>query len=47
MIPTINSSALSQHIPNALLIIYPDCGHASHLQRPDPFLTHTRMFLEG
>jgi pimeloyl-ACP methyl ester carboxylesterase len=45
MIPTINSFTLSQHIPNAQLIIYPDSGHASH-QYPDLFLLHARTFLD-
>jgi pimeloyl-ACP methyl ester carboxylesterase len=47
MIPTINSFTLSQHIPNAQLIIYPDSGHASQFQYPDLFLFHARMFLDG
>ena len=47
MIPTINSFILSQHIPNAQLIIYPDSGHASQFQFPDLFLSHTHMFLDG
>ena len=46
MIPTINSYWLSQFIPNAQLIIYPDSGHGSLFQYPDLFLTHARMFLE-
>jgi pimeloyl-ACP methyl ester carboxylesterase len=46
MIPTINSFILSQHIPNAQLIIYPDSGHASHFQFPDLFLLHARAFLD-
>lgn len=32
MIPTINSYWLSQHIPDAQLIIYPDAGHGSLFQ---------------
>ena len=47
MVPTINSFSLSQHIPNAQLIIYPDSGHGSLFQYPDLFLSHARMFLEG
>jgi pimeloyl-ACP methyl ester carboxylesterase len=47
MIPTINSFTLSQHIPNAQLIIYPDSGHASQFQYPDLFLLHARAFLDG
>jgi pimeloyl-ACP methyl ester carboxylesterase len=46
MVPTINSFTLSQHIPDAQLIIYPDSGHASHFQYPDRFLTHARLFLD-
>jgi pimeloyl-ACP methyl ester carboxylesterase len=46
MVPTINSFTLSQHIPNAQLIIYPDSGHASHFQYPDLFLAHARVFLD-
>jgi pimeloyl-ACP methyl ester carboxylesterase len=46
MVPTINSFTLSQHIPNAQLIIYPDSGHASHFQYPDLFLAHARLFLD-
>jgi pimeloyl-ACP methyl ester carboxylesterase len=47
MVPTINSFSLSQHIPSAQLIIYPDSGHGSLFQYPDLFLSHARMFLEG
>jgi pimeloyl-ACP methyl ester carboxylesterase len=47
MIPTINSFFLSQHIPNAQLIIYPDSGHASHFQYPELFALHARTFLDG
>jgi pimeloyl-ACP methyl ester carboxylesterase len=47
MIPTINSFTLSQHIPRAQLIVYPDSGHASHFQYPDLFLSHARIFLNA
>jgi pimeloyl-ACP methyl ester carboxylesterase len=47
MIPTINAFTLSQHIPNAQLIIYPDSGHASQFQFPDLFLLHARTFLDA
>jgi pimeloyl-ACP methyl ester carboxylesterase len=46
MVPTINSFTLSQHIPDAQLIIYPDSGHASLFQYPDLFLAHVRLFLD-
>jgi pimeloyl-ACP methyl ester carboxylesterase len=45
MIPTINSYLLSQHIPDAQLIVYPDSGHASQFQYPELFLAHARLFL--
>jgi pimeloyl-ACP methyl ester carboxylesterase len=47
MVPTINSFILSQHIPNAQLIVYPDSGHGSHFQFPELFVAHGRMFLDG
>jgi pimeloyl-ACP methyl ester carboxylesterase len=46
MIPTINSFTLSQHIPNAQLIIYPNSGHASLFQYPELFLSHAQTFLD-
>ena len=47
MIPTLNSYTLSQHIPRAQLIIYPDSGHGVLFQFPELFVAHGRMFLEG
>jgi pimeloyl-ACP methyl ester carboxylesterase len=47
MVPTINSFILSQHIPNAQLIVYPDSGHGSLFQFPELFVAHGRMFLDG
>jgi pimeloyl-ACP methyl ester carboxylesterase len=46
MIPTINSYTLSQHIPRAQLIIYPDSGHGALFQFPELFVAHGCMFLE-
>lgn len=46
MIPTINSWHLSQHIPNAQLLIYPDAGHGAQFQYPERFLKHAIQFLE-
>jgi pimeloyl-ACP methyl ester carboxylesterase len=45
MVPTINSFTLSQHIPDAQLIIYPDAGHGSQYQYPELFVRHVSMFL--
>ena len=47
MVPTINSYWLSQYMPNAQLIIYPDSGHGSLFQCPELFLSHARIFLDG
>jgi pimeloyl-ACP methyl ester carboxylesterase len=47
LIPTINSYTLSQHIPRAQLIIYPDSGHGALFQFPELFVAHGRTFLEG
>jgi pimeloyl-ACP methyl ester carboxylesterase len=47
MIPTINSYTLSQNIPRAQLIIYPDSGHGAIFQCPELFVAHGRMFLDG
>jgi len=47
MVPTINSFTLSQHIPNAQLIIYPDSGHGAHFQYPQLFVAHTELFLDN
>jgi pimeloyl-ACP methyl ester carboxylesterase len=47
MVPTINSFTLSQHIPNAQLIVYPDSGHGSLFQYPTLFVAHTTMFLDS
>jgi pimeloyl-ACP methyl ester carboxylesterase len=47
MVPTVNSFTLSQGIPNAQLIIYPDSGHGSLFQYPDLFVAHSRMFLDA
>lgn len=46
MIPTINSWRLSQNIPNAQLLIYPDAGHGAQFQYPERFLKHAIQFLE-
>jgi pimeloyl-ACP methyl ester carboxylesterase len=43
MIPTINSYWLSQHIPSAQLIIYPDVGHGSLFQYPELFLAQATI----
>src|SRR5258705_84536 len=47
MVPTINSFTLSQNIPNAQLIIYPDAGHGALFQVPELFVAHAEMFLDA
>jgi|SRR5580698_8646735 pimeloyl-ACP methyl ester carboxylesterase len=46
MIPTINAYTLSQYIPDAQLIIYPDSGHGAMFQYPDLFVKHAELFLD-
>ena len=45
MIPTYQSYALSQALPNAALIIYPDAGHAFMFQYPEAFADDVERFL--
>lgn len=47
MVPTINAYTLSQNIPRAQLIVYPDSGHGSLFQFPRLFAAHGKMFLDG
>ena len=46
LIPTSNSSALSQGIPRAQLIIYPNSGHGALFQFPELFVAHACLFLD-
>ena len=46
MIPTINSYNLSQGIPRAQLVIYPDSGHGALFQYAELFVAHGTMFLD-
>jgi len=45
MIPTYQSFALAQALPNATLIVYPDSGHAFMFQYPDAFAREVEQFL--
>jgi pimeloyl-ACP methyl ester carboxylesterase len=47
MVPTINSWVMSQHIPQAQLIVYPDAGHAADCQCRELFLKHRKIFLDS
>ncbi|MFC9080837.1 alpha/beta fold hydrolase [Streptomyces sp. NPDC057062] len=46
MIPSINSWHLSQNMPDAQLLIYPDAGHGAPFQYPERFLKHAVQFLD-
>ena len=46
MIPTYQSFALAQALPNATLIVYPDSGHAFMFQFPEAFAAEVNRFLE-
>ena len=47
MLPTINSYILSQHIPAAQLVVYPDSGHGSLFQYPTLFVAEVSRFLDA
>jgi pimeloyl-ACP methyl ester carboxylesterase len=47
MIPVRNSYALSEHLPNAMLLTYPDAGHGSLFQFHESFVKHASLFLDG
>jgi pimeloyl-ACP methyl ester carboxylesterase len=45
MIPTVNAFELSQQLPNAELVLYPDAGHGSMFQYPERFVDDASRFL--
>jgi pimeloyl-ACP methyl ester carboxylesterase len=47
MIPIRNSYWLSENLPNALLLSYPDSGHGSIFQFHDSFAHHANAFLSS
>jgi pimeloyl-ACP methyl ester carboxylesterase len=47
MIPIRNSYMLSEHLPNALLLSYPDSGHGSLFQFPESFVRQAALFLDS
>jgi pimeloyl-ACP methyl ester carboxylesterase len=44
MIPVRNSYRLSEHLPNATLLTYPDAGHGSLFQFHESFVRQTSLF---
>jgi pimeloyl-ACP methyl ester carboxylesterase len=47
MIPTRNSFALAEGLPNAMLIVYPNSGHGALFQYAPTYVAHVRDFLQG
>jgi pimeloyl-ACP methyl ester carboxylesterase len=47
MIPVRNSYMLSEHLPNAMLLTYPDAGHGSLFQFPKSFVRQASLFLDS
>jgi pimeloyl-ACP methyl ester carboxylesterase len=45
MIPVSNSYRLSENLPNAVLLVYPDSGHGSLFQFHESFTRHAASFL--
>jgi pimeloyl-ACP methyl ester carboxylesterase len=45
MIPVANSYRLGEHLPNAVLLTYPDSGHGSLFQFHESFTRHAAAFL--
>jgi len=45
MIPVVNSYRLAEHLPNAMLLTFPDSGHGSLFQFHDSFTRHATAFL--
>ena len=45
MIPVANSFRLAEHLPNAVLLVYPDSGHGSLFQFHDAFTRQAAAFL--
>ena len=47
MIPVSNSFRLVEHLPNAVLLVYPDSGHGSLFQFHESFTRHAAAFLSA
>ena len=47
MIPVRNSYTLSEHLPNAMLLTYPDAGHGSLFQFHRSFVQQASLFLDS
>jgi pimeloyl-ACP methyl ester carboxylesterase len=47
VVTPINAFILTEHLPNAQLIMYPDANHAAYSQYAENFLENARPFLDG
>jgi pimeloyl-ACP methyl ester carboxylesterase len=47
MIPVRNSYFLGEHLPNAMLLTYPDAGHGSLFQFHESFVSQAKLFLDS
>jgi pimeloyl-ACP methyl ester carboxylesterase len=47
MIPVRNSYMLSEHLPRAMLLTYPDAGHGSLFQFHESFVRQASLFLDA
>ena len=47
MIPIRNSYWLSENLPNAVLLTYPDSGHGALFQFPESFRRHAAALLNS
>jgi pimeloyl-ACP methyl ester carboxylesterase len=47
MIPVRNSYFLAEHLPNAMLLAYPDAGHGSLFQYHESFVQQAKLFLDS
>jgi len=47
MIPVRNSYFLAEHLPNAMLMTYPDAGHGSLFQYHESFVQQAKLFLDS
>ncbi len=45
-VPTVQSVRLSDELPNARLVVIPDCGHLAHEEAPQEFMAAVYDFME-
>ena len=46
MVPSVNAFELSEQLPDAQLIMYPDAGHGAIFQYAERFVAHATLFLQ-